>query len=351
MTTASSNSNLILDEESQLVDEEQTNTQERTKWICGTFRKRTCQWFIPATENEYLCCCGRKKHDHSGDALLSTGKKGDEWETSKHSVCKPTNAYGELEFQGAGQVSRAKYIRVSDDTDPEMALQLLSNEWKLNFPKLLISVTGGAKNFVLHSKLKQVLRQGLRKAAQTTGAWIFTGGTNTGVMRHVGEAVRGQTVMSHGAQLRENTQQVHLIGIATWGIVDHREQLVCNQDVVPYQMTSSMMSQGACLDNNHTHFILVDDGRINRYGGEISFRASLENCISRKQMEKSCDRSYGVPVVLLVLEGGPNTIRTVLESVTRTPAVPVVVAEGSGRAADVLAYAHSFISQSSGVMR
>lgn len=348
MTTASSNSNLILDEENQLVDEDQTNTQEPTKWICGTFRKRTCQWFIPATENEYLCCCGRKKHDHSGDALLSTGKKGDEWETSKHSVCKPTNAYGELEFQGAGQVSRAKYIRVSDDTDPEMALQLLSNEWKLNFPKLLISVTGGAKNFVLHSKLKQVLRQGLRKAAQTTGAWIFTGGTNTGVMRHVGEAVRGQTVMSHGAQLRENTQQVHLIGIATWGIVDHREQLVCNQDVVPYQMTSSMMSQGACLDNNHTHFILVDDGRINRYGGEISFRASLENCISRKQMEKSCDRSYGVPVVLLVLEGGPNTIRTVLESVTRTPAVPVVVAEGSGRAADVLAYAHRFISQSSG---
>ena len=62
----------------------------------------------------------------------------------------------------------------------------------------------------------------------------------------------------------------------------------------------------------------------------------------------STDRSHGVPVVLLVLEGGPNTIRTVLESVTRNPAVPVVVAEGSGRAADILAYAHRFISQSSG---
>ena len=55
-----------------------------------------------------------------------------------------------------------------------------------------------------------------------------------------------------------------------------------------------------------------------------------------------------MPVVLLVLEGGPNTIRTVLESVTRNPAVPVVVAEGSGRVADILAYAHRFISQSSG---
>lgn len=65
-------------------------------------------------------------------------------------------------------------------------------------------------------------------------------------------------------------------------------------------------------------------------------------------MNVSTDRSHGVPVVLLVLEGGPNTIRTVLESVTRNPAVPVVVAEGSGRVADILAYAHRFISQSSG---
>ena len=56
-------------------------------------------------------------------------------------------------------------------------------------------------------------------------------------------------------------------------------------------MTSSMISKGACLDNNHTLFILVDDGTINKYGGEISFRASLENCVSRRQMEKSCGRN------------------------------------------------------------
>jgi len=59
----------------------------------------------------------------------------------------------------------------------------------------------------------------------------------------------------------------------------------------------------------------------------------------------SLDKSHGIPVVLLVLEGGPNTILTVLESVTSNPAVPVVIAEGSGRAADILAHAHSlFIS-------
>ena len=60
------------------------------------------------------------------------------------------------------------------------------------------------------------------------------------------------------------------------------------------------------------------------------------------------DKSHGIPVVLLVLEGGPNTIRTALESVTRNPAVPVVIAEGSGRAADILAHAHSLVTANDG---
>ena len=59
-------------------------------------------------------------------------------------------------------------------------------------------------------------------------------------------------------------------------------------------------------------------------------------------------KSHGIPVVLLVLEGGPNTILTVLESVTSTPAVPVVIAEGSGRAADILAHAHGLVTLNDG---
>lgn len=37
-----------------------------------------------------------------------------------------------------------------------------------------------------------------------------------------------------------------------------------------------------------------------------------------------------------------NTIRTVLEYVTDTPPVPVVVIGGSGRAADLIAFTHKF---------
>lgn len=64
-------------------------------------------------------------------------------------------------------------------------------------------------------------------------------------------------------------------------------QLVPIQDLVYYPMTSSMVSQGACLDNNHSHFILVDDGTVEKYGGEITFRACLEHCISNKKISRS----------------------------------------------------------------
>lgn len=48
------------------------------------------------------------------------------------------------------------------------------------------------------------------------------------------------------------------------------------------------------------------------------------------------------PVVCLVIEGGTNTIRAVLEYVTDTPPVPVVVCDGSGRAADLIAFTHKY---------
>lgn len=72
-------------------------------------------------------------------------------------------------------------MRLAHDTRPEHILQLLTGDWGLDLPKLLITVQGGKTNFDLQPKLKKVIRKGLLKAAKTTGAWVFTAGTNTGM--------------------------------------------------------------------------------------------------------------------------------------------------------------------------
>lgn len=50
----------------------------------------------------------------------------------------------------------------------------------------------------------------------------------------------------------------------------------------------------------------------------------------------------GVPLVGLVVEGGPNVVSVVLEYLREDPPVPVVVCDGSGRASDILSFAHKY---------
>ena len=50
----------------------------------------------------------------------------------------------------------------------------------------------------------------------------------------------------------------------------------------------------------------------------------------------------GVPLVGLVVEGGPNVVSIVLEYLREDPPVPVVVCDGSGRASDILSFAHKY---------
>jgi len=47
-------------------------------------------------------------------------------------------------------------------------------------------------------------------------------------------------------------------------------------------------------------------------------------------------------LVSLIVEGGTNTIQTVLVNVHDKPPVPVVICDGSGRAADLLAFTHKY---------
>jgi len=80
-----------------------------------------------------------------------------------------------------------------------------------------------------------------------------------------------------------------------------------------------------------------------RYGADIILRKRLEECIASRVHLSGGRR---VPVVCVVLEGGTCTIRAVLAYVTNDPPVPVVVCDGSGRAADIIAFAHQFAQNS-----
>ena len=53
-----------------------------------------------------------------------------------------------------------------------------------------------------------------------------------------------------------------------------------------YIMDEEGQGHLTCLDSNHSHFILVDDGTHGRYGVEIPLRTKLEKFISQQTKER-----------------------------------------------------------------
>ncbi|XP_022611056.1 transient receptor potential cation channel subfamily M member 6-like [Seriola dumerili] len=326
--------------------------KSRKSWIEETFCKRECVKFIPSSRDLHRCipvcqvcqslircCCGRLMGEHSWRESLpptslcpGPGQDMEEdWSIELHTKASPTNAYGTIDFQDtATRVCRAKYVRVAVDSKAEVLLQLMLKEWQMERPKLLLTVQGGSENFTLPPKVKQAFSKGLITAALSTGAWILTDGINTGVSKYVGEAVK--TFGGH------NLRKRNTVGITPWGVIENNMDLIGRDLFRPYQPLGNPLSKRACLNGFHSHFLLVDDGTLGKHGCQQGLRRKLEKHI---QLQKIHPRlNQGVPVVCVVVEGGPAVVSTVLDYVSNVPPVPVLVFEGSGRAADLLAFLH-----------
>ena len=70
------------------------------------------------------------------------------------------------------------------------------------------------------------------------------------------------------------------IGITPWDIVTDRAMLQGLGGIVKYDMSRRFNTEGAYLDNNHTHFLLVD-----RYGEDIDLGAALERAITNTKYD------------------------------------------------------------------
>eukprot|EP00054_Salpingoeca_dolichothecata_P012515 m.69394 g.69394 ORF g.69394 m.69394 type:complete len:1427 (-) comp19982_c0_seq1:42-4322(-) len=301
-----------------------------SKYIRDKFHMHpACLASVPEDPFSDKCVCGRLLDDHS-----ATAPEEETWSIDKTEKLS-TNGFGTLSFQSNAIKSNVNflvpYIRISSTDDPDAVREiirriLIKQNDNYEDPSLIISVTGGAQTFNLKPRLLSVIRKGLTKAVVSTEAWVITGGTHTGVMKLVGE-------------IMADVKGGRTIGIAPWGVIKDRDRL-CAENArlrasLPYSSTNYKS-----LDHNHDFFILVDDGTHEKFGGEIAMRAKIEASMSSKK---------DIPIVSIVVQGGPGTIETVRKAVEAK--TPVVVIEGTGKAADLLAYAYRLLHGTSNAER
>uniref|UniRef100_A0A8C9R667 Transient receptor potential cation channel subfamily M member 4 n=1 Tax=Scleropages formosus TaxID=113540 RepID=A0A8C9R667_SCLFO len=302
-------------------------------WIPKIIKKRVCTSFVEEpSSNGTTCQCGGPQDLHGpvatgdcfGAAVVS------QWESAQHSSEYPTDAYGELEFAGAGRRS-SHFLRMSCDTPPQVIYSLLTTHWNVPPPNLVVSVVGGEGCEKVKTWVREVLRQGLVKAAQSTGAWILTSGLREGVARCVGEAVRDHATAA--PSLSRN--KVIALGVAPWGIVHNRQQLVNPQGSFPAKYYVQNTVQDSCyLDNNYQAFLLVDDGTVGRRGADSRFRAKLEDHISHQKTGIWGSGSIEIPVLCMLISGEASMLER-MDLSLRT-AIPWMLLAGSGGVADFI---------------
>ncbi len=158
----------------------------------------------------------------------------------------------------------AKSVTVSVDTPADA----IPGSLEIKQPRALILLFGGAAGLdeSLKPRLLQHFSRSVARAAIETGAIIIDGGTKAGVMELMGQAVADQGRKSI------------LLGVAPSGKVTY-----------PEGPAEGSIENGAPLDPDHSHFVLVES---KEWGGETGMMFKLAKALADK-----------VPVVAILASG------------------------------------------------
>uniref|UniRef100_A0A8D2I879 Transient receptor potential cation channel subfamily M member 5 n=1 Tax=Urocitellus parryii TaxID=9999 RepID=A0A8D2I879_UROPR len=238
---------------------------------------------------------------------------------------------GEVDFGGSGK-KRSKFVKVPSSVAPSVLFDLLLAEWHLPAPNLVVSLVGEERPFAMKSWLRDVLRKGLVKAAQSTGAWILTSALRVGLARHVGQAVRDHSLASTSTKVR-----VVAIGIASLGRILHHQLLDDAENTPIHYPADDGGSQSplCALDSNLSHFILVEPDTPGKGDGLAELRLRLEKHISQQRTSYGGTSSIEIPVLCLLVNGDPSILERISRAVEH--AAPWLILAGSGGIADVIA--------------
>ena len=314
------------------------------------------------------CACGLPQHDIADDAhspekgklIASKGKSTSPKNMEIHRSVRP---WGKMQFQGRSAVATFVRAFVDKEAHALAVCRLLFGrarpavgQWTWNenqrfwCPSAIISVTGAAESLPMSREtVKQIFSYGILRAATAMNALIVDGGSAAGVMKEVGDAVKTE-------------DRVTALGVCSWGAVFGRSELVFRsqpQKVLRLEDDENKLciykvsddhrngSRGTRLDPNHGFFALIDSGM---HGGENSYTSEISG---RYWIEKAlCLPDAFMPHTLVVIGGGPGTIRTAFELGTENVRgnskrqaeesdgcllLPVIVVADSGRAADLIA--------------
>ncbi|GFR18191.1 transient receptor potential cation channel subfamily M member 6, partial [Trichonephila clavata] len=279
---------------------------------------------------------------------------------------KPLTNRGEIFFWrnfGYEQGGRP-FLKVSHDANMDDTGHVLTQEWKLGTPRIVLVVMSNVSPLSQWTNTRQIknFQKGLISATNTTEMWILTNGINVGVTKMIGDAVHEEinrrNSKSHFQKTHhmdsDHNSKIVVIGVAREDLLNHGDSFDGSSPRLEIENEGNKIEeQKFDLNPDHTHFLIVKDGTINKTGINY-FLLRLQHYLasSLDQPRKSASNyrlnhcSLGIleiPVVAVLFQGGTDCARLVLDHLKRH--LPLVVMKGSGGLADILGFAYSEINQ------
>jgi hypothetical protein len=223
----------------------------------------------------------------------------EQWKNRRESLVmeKSKMTTGEIGFRRRRLVDGvAQWVKIPHNTEPHQLFNFMAltrqKGWSLVPPSLIISVTGSAQEIYLRKRFYDSISRAIVLVAKKMNAWIVGGGTEAGVMKLVGDM-----------KVNYDSLETPVIGIATYGAVTARNTIrtgtyhntraqssqgsmassnFSGSSTSSGKMTEEKNQNGAFLDPNHSHFVLVDTGKTieqdggDVWGGEVEFRERFE---------------------------------------------------------------------------
>ena len=192
----------------------------------------------------------------------------------------------------------AQAVRVVADAKAAIVYRLLG--FKEACPAIFVS-GGASKMSKTDKKRTEEIIKGIAQFAEERKAVIIDGGTESGIMKMVGDT-RGSV-----------GYQFPLIGVSPFGKVSYPG----------YENPG----QEAFLEDSHSHFVLVDG---DEWGVESQMIVALTHAIAGNGKK---------PALGILINGGEIAMQEVYLASTKRQKMPMIVLEGSGRAADEISSA------------
>ncbi|XP_055355745.1 transient receptor potential cation channel subfamily M member 2-like [Paramacrobiotus metropolitanus] len=217
------------------------------------------------------------------------------------------------------------YLKISSEAEIPDAVADIINGWNIGSPDIILSVLTGHESSYLWRQAvhRAAFQKSIIKLTNSGSTLVIDDGLNHGLSAVISAAIRDEQFYNSEFATKDRPATItRLIGMVPTSIVGTNKRSGNNEP-------------GYGLDNNHTHFVLLNEPRSHAYGFRVQVERELRTQLGRLGHKSHAAHQLPVIEIVMFVQGGIEELEQVESYLNED--VQVMLLQGCNGTADVLA--------------